>query len=525
MKKRILVLAVILLQGLALASCHKGTNNLQSFNMPESFDNTREYNISFWAKNDGNKKQIEIYNQAIESFESIYPNIHVEIRNFASYPDIYKDVLVNIATNTTPNVCIAYPDHVATYKEGNNIVVDLNTLMNNASYGLGGTDLAFDGPKKYEIYPKYLEEGLIENRNYTLPFMRSTEACYINKDYVEALGFKIPDILTWDWMWEVCNKALLAKGDGTLSFQSKYDVLYPMIYKSTDNMFITMAKELGIPVSTEKGEVLLFNEETKKLLLELGDRGLKGEFTTFKKVSYPGNFFNKWESVMCIDSTAGATWLGVDATSSDHANGADGSKPRFETVVRAVPQYDPANPQMISQGPSICIFNKDDPQEVIASWLFSQFLLTDEVQLAYSKTEGYLPVTSRAAESENFTSYLNDSSEYKVKRDASKLVLDNVDNTFISPVFNGSSYVRDAGSYLIEAVCGKNNRYKKYEELDELFEKCIEKNNLSELMDGENTIHRKIYKEGIILLSTIGGVWLLMGGYVLYSSLNGKRKR
>ena len=36
---------------------------------------------------------------------------------------------------------------------------------------------------------------------------------------------------------------------------------------------------------------------------------------------------------------------------------------------------------MISQGPSVCIFNKDDPQEVLASWLFAQFLLTDEVQI------------------------------------------------------------------------------------------------------------------------------------------------
>ena len=27
-----------------------------------------------------------------------------------------------------------------------------------------------------------------------------------------------------------------------------------------------------------------------------------------------------------------------------------------------IPQFDPANPQMISQGPSVCIFNKEDPQ-------------------------------------------------------------------------------------------------------------------------------------------------------------------
>ena len=30
---------------------------------------------------------------------------------------------------------------------------------------------------------------------------------------------------------------------------------------------------------------------------------------------------------------------------------------------------------MISQGPSVCVFNKEDPQEVLASWLFTLYLL------------------------------------------------------------------------------------------------------------------------------------------------------
>ena len=45
-----------------------------------------------------------------------------------------------------------------------------------------------------------------------------------------------------------------------------------------------------------------------------------------------------------------------------------------------VPQIDPEHPQMISQGPSVCVFNTADPQEVLASWLFAQYLLTNDVQ-------------------------------------------------------------------------------------------------------------------------------------------------
>jgi multiple sugar transport system substrate-binding protein len=128
---------------------------------------------------------------------------------------------------------------------------------------------------------------------------------------------------------------------------------------------------------------------------------------------------------------------------------------RFETAVFPVPQFDTENPQMISQGPSVCIFNKSDPQEVLASWLFTQYLLTDGVQIAYSQTEGYVPVTEKAQNSLAYQDYLSRSGEnnalyYDIKIKASELLLDNIGNTFVTPVFNGSISIRDAAGQLIE---------------------------------------------------------------------------
>ena len=80
-----------------------------------------EYEITFWAKNDTNKRQTEIYAQAIEDFEEYYPNITVTLRLYTDYNDIYNDVITNISTQTTPNVCITYPDHIATYLTGENV--------------------------------------------------------------------------------------------------------------------------------------------------------------------------------------------------------------------------------------------------------------------------------------------------------------------------------------------------------------------------------------------------------------------
>lgn len=112
---------------------------------------------------------------------------------------------------------------------------------------------------------------------------------------------------------------------------------------------------------------------------------------------------------------------------------------------------------MISQGPSVCIFNKEDPQEVLASWLFAQYLLTDSVQIAYSQTEGYVPVTTKALESPEYQDYLSRAGEdndtyYQVKLEATRLLLDHLDDAFTTPVFNGSASLRDAAGQLIETV-------------------------------------------------------------------------
>ena len=463
--KRFLALLLCALCLLSLSACH-GSRGYDDFTMPESFDSSREYEISFWAKNDTNKTQTEIYQKAIRDFEALYPNIRVQLRLYTDYGKIYNDVITNISTGTTPNVCITYPDHIATYMTGTNSVVPLDNVIADAKYGLGGSELRFDGPTREEIIPQFLSECAIGGTTYALPFMRSTEACYINKTMLESLGYEVPDVLTWDFVWDVSEQAMKKNADGTFAVNGQ-KVMIPFIYKSTDNMMIQMLRQKDAPYSDAEGNILIFNEET------VAEHAESRAFSTFKISSYPGNFFNAGQCLFAVDSTAGATWMGSDAPLLDIS--ADKVVP-FETAVRAVPQFDPAHPQMISQGPSVCVFNKRDPQEVLASWLFTQYLLTNEVQIAYSETEGYLPVTSKAHESAEYRDYLSRTGEdneryYDVKIEASKLLLENTDKTFTTPVFNGSTSLRNAAGQLIEETAKSVRRGEKADEeyLDELF--------------------------------------------------------
>ncbi len=456
------ILSVVLCLAMVLTifvGCHGGKKPIGEFDIDAEFDETEQIEISFWAKNDSNATQVEIYKKAIADFEKLYPNIKVNFKPYSDYGLIYQDVITNISTNTTPNVCISYPDHIATYMSGQNVVVKLDDLMRDSRYGFGGSALKFDSVKKDEMIPKFLEEGKIGGAQYAMPFMRSTEACYVNKTFVEALGYTLPETLTWDFIWEVSEAAMAKNADGTFKVNGQKTMI-PFIYKSTDNMMISMLKQKGAGYSTDKADILLFNDTTKELLYEVAEHAESRAFSTFKISSYPGNYFNAGQCIFAIDSTAGATWIGTDAPLVDiHED----QIVDFETEVMTIPQFDTENPQMISQGPSVCIFNKENTQEVLASWFFVQYLLTNEVQIAYSQTEGYVPVTLKAQNSDEYKEYIakcgtDNELHYDVKIKAAQLLVDNVDNTFVTPVFSGSASLRDAAGQLVEEVVKAKRR-------------------------------------------------------------------
>lgn len=530
MKKFASLCAAALLVGtLALSGCH-GRREQAAFAVPESFDTSRQYEVVFWAKNDTNKTQTDIYKQAIEDFQQLYPNITVTMRLYTNYGDIYNDVITNISTGTTPNVCITYPDHIATYLTGDNVVVPLDELFADERYGLGGSKLLYEGPTQEEIVPQFLDECRLGGTYYAIPYMRSTEACYINKDFVEALGYEVPDVLTWDFIWEVSEAAAATKGaDGIYSLNGQ-KVLIPFLYKSTDNMMIQMLRQKGAGYSTQTGDIQLFNDTTTGLLLDIEDHTAKGAFSTFKISGYPANFLNAGQCVFAVDSTAGSTWMGCDAPLMDIA--AD-EVVDFDTEVRMVPQFDPENPQMISQGPSICIFNKEDPQEVLASWLFAQYLLTDEVQIAYSQTEGYVPVTTRAQNDAGYQDYLSRAGEdndthYAVKLQAVQLLLDHLDDTFVTAVFNGSASLRDAAGQLIEDVTKsvRRNQMVDEETIQTLYSDTQSLYHLDAVSpSGGKADLGPLPGTAVALLAGLGIAWVLIFAYLARQGLKKRRCR
>ncbi len=144
--------------------------------------------------------------------------------------------------------------------------------------------------------------------------------------------------------------------------------------------------------------------------------------------------------------------------------------------------------------------------------------------MGYATTEGYIPVTTKTLESDEYIDYLSRAGEdndlyYDVKIAATKLVIDNIDNTFITPVFNGSASLREAAGQLIEEVTKSVRRKQTVD--DEYMETLFSNiNSLYRLDQHAGNAAGKaelgeLPKESKILLGSIGAAWIGIAIYLV----------
>ena len=439
MKKLIsLLLAAVMLLGIAgvLAGCNNTGNKVAAdFVMPEGgFDTSKEVEIVFYHQM-GAALQ-EILNTAIADFNKIYPNIKVTHKSYGDYNGVRDQIKTEISVGDQPNLAYCYPDHVALYNVAG-AVQTLDVLINDPTYGFTAEQIA-------DFIPAYYNEGKAfgDDKMYTLPISKSTEVLYYNKTFFEKNGLTVPT--TWDEMEAVCRR--IKEIDPTC---------IPLGYDSEANWFITMCEQYGSPYTSVSGENFLFDNDTNRAFVKKFQGWFADKLVTTEELSggYTSNLFTgKTEGgtrcYMCIGSTGGATYQQPSQT-----NGVF----EFEVGITSIPQVDASKPKVISQGPSICIFKNDDPQEVLATWLFAKFLTTDVTfQASVSMNNGYAPVIQSVKENPIYANFLASYSTSNIQAYAVKVALDQANAYYVSPAFNGSSVARDQVGLLMQKCLAAN---------------------------------------------------------------------
>ena len=387
------------------------------------------------------QKLTEALDIHIARFNELYPNITIEHDSYGGWADIAKLINEESTAGNHPDIAYCYPDHVAQYRQSW-IAVTLDELIKSeieVTRADGSKEkLGLTQEQIYDFIPGFYNEGKVygDGLMYTLPMSKSTEVLYYNKTFFEANNLKVPT--TWIEMEEVCRqiKALDPKS-------------IPLGYDSEDNMFITMCEQYGYGYTSATGdEKFLFNNDgAKAFAKEFREWHQDGLLTTEALYgAYTSGLFTELDksishSYMCIGSSGGASYQIPDNKA-------------FEVGVASVPQVDPANPKVISQGPSLCLLKDQSDgsdQRVVASWLFMKFLTTDLLfQTDFSSRSGYMPVIQSAQENETYANWLNKANGFEFLTAMTvKVGLEASNSYFTSEAFVGSSLAREQVGFLL----------------------------------------------------------------------------
>lgn len=436
-----------LLATVALASCKKVDD--------EEDDKTTITFVSTMSET----KLKPIVDAVIEDFMAENPDIEV-VHTHANDYDTLRDGISNqISVDSQPDIAYCYPDHVALYNKAKKVVA-LDDYINNEEYG-------FSTEQKEDFVERFYEEGTtIPNSKgetgamYALPFLKSTEVLYYNKSYFDKHSLSVPT--TWTEMEQVCAqiKSIEQAADDVIqeqidaaATQEEKDALektktakncVPLGYDSEANLFITYCEQAGIPYTTSdktQGLFLFDNPEAQAMVKMFTEWYQKGYMTTQTIInSFTSSLFTQADHTknpycyMCIGSSAGA--------SNQRAKNKS-----FEVECAQIPQVDPTNPKVISQGPSLCVFKHkgvDNEERILASWKLVKYLLTNvNMQIEFSLASGYVPSIKSVDQNEIYTGAKAIADGYdNLAQKSALFCIDQASKCFTSPAFVGSSEAR-----------------------------------------------------------------------------------
>lgn len=449
MKKLFTLLSVLFL-GFALAACNKdkGDQELFDYDIITKLPEGETVEITFWHSLGTDKAAlVQAY---IDQFTAEYPNVSVSFTKEGNNYDELRDKVTNsIVTGTTPTLVMTYPDHVASYLQGEGVLA-LDPFINDKTVGLSEEELE-------DFIPAYLEENKQTGHYMGLPFNKSTEVLIYNKTYFESkkgqAGFedltalynvlKENGISTWAQI-EAASEEIVA-AESTTS-QKKWG----FAYDSVANLFITLIRQHGGQYTNSDGDILFNTSANRAKTVEalnfykqLHEDGLATLPIEWEE-DYASTPFTNELVYMTVGSTAGVGY--------NVAKNADGTA-KWEIGVAPIPQKDLNNKAVIQQGTNVSLMANSTDAERLAGWLLIKHLASKDVTIDWAMNTGYLPVRQSAYDDPTYGEFLTDPETDLIYTSmAANAARVQSDYMFYDPAFPNSSSVRATGETTMQAV-------------------------------------------------------------------------
>ncbi len=467
--KKFLTILIMLIALVSVASCVNNPVPEGGVLEPDQIDTSKETVVTFYHAN-GAAIQ-EVIQEIIDNFqEDMYEQygvrVVVEQTSQGDYDTLRQTIASSIASGNQPTVAQTYPDHVSLYLEGE-AVASLDKYIEHDSYGLEGT-----ADDSYGYIDRFWAEGSIydkEGTTYSIPFNKSTEVLFYNKNLFDKYDWKVP--ATWDDVIAICEE-----WKQTAEYQKVKDEgkkVGGIGIDSEANFFITLIQQWGGQYTgfdkDGNGTYLFDNPKAKAALAWLVEEFNKGNTVTSTHLgtNYCSDAFKAGQLPMTIGSSAGASYNVVT----------DGS---FVTGVAPYPQVAGASEdqkQVIQQGTNITLFECRDKQEELFGWLFMKYLTNYESSLNFTLNTAYFPIRKDVAASEEYQKYVSqilydeegnpqidkETGEIVKQYDAVKEVcvvgLAQAPYFYTSVAFPGSAKARTEGELIIQEILYNQETY------------------------------------------------------------------
>jgi len=170
--------------------------------------------VVYWHQQPGNNEKV--LKGMVDTFNKNNPwKITVQPLFKGNTGVIFQAMLAALQTKDLPNILAAYQNEAGTYQNVN-ALVDLNDFVNDKTYGFGaGMDDFFPAFLAQDVNPQFNGQRL------GVPFFRSMEVLYYNKDALTALGYSAPP-KTWEEFEEMGCK-YKDSGAGRLGYDVRND--------------------------------------------------------------------------------------------------------------------------------------------------------------------------------------------------------------------------------------------------------------------------------------------------------------
>ena len=342
--------------------------------------------------------------------------ITVEAVYQGSYDDLNSKTMAAIKAKKAPQVVQGTSNSIMELI-GSGVVQPLNDYVFNETVGMSDYD---------DIYEVYRQEGASFDEAgtiYAIPFSKSTDLYFYNKQFFEEHGLMVPT--TWDELVEVSKQITAITGNPALGIDN------------LPNYFITYLTQAGAPYTNRQGEVLFNHQASIEILTDLKEHIDGGYWRIGGEDIYHSGPFMSGLVMSYIGSSAGAGYLTND----------------IEWATAPIPQVNPEQPAYIQQGNVVSVLNQGATnEEVYAAYEFVKYLSGYEAGLKWAQQTGYLPLRESIANSETFLTHLEQTND-KVKANG----VESIKHAFVEPLFVTetyltSNYVRNQIGVMIEEI-------------------------------------------------------------------------